>query len=876
MGPNLAFKSGQLARFLIFTIIVSVGHPVSISFCQMNNPVADARAVVVSGEARFTVLTPQLIRLEWSKDSTFEDHASLVFINRRVPVPSFTIRTEGEWLVIETDKLVLRYKKDSGKFSKNNLEIQFDLNGRGMSWHPGMRDTANLKGTVRTLDGVEGSIALEPGLLSKDGWVLVDDSDRPLFDDSEWPWVMPRSNSNQQDWYFFGHGHEYKRALHDFVRVAGRIPMPPRFAFGVWWSKYWAYTDQELKELVGEFKEHAVPLDVLVVDMDWHQTFNMRWSDKPSDQAGQQLGWTGYTWDRNYFPDPTGFLKWCEEKGLKTPLNLHPASGVQPHEEKYPEMARAMGVDPMTKKYIPFDIVDKKFASNFLSIVLRPLEKQGVDFWWLDWQQWSSTKIPGVTPTWWLNYVFFTDMERKGVARPIIMHRWGGLGNHRYQIGFSGDAYSTWRTLGFEAYFTPTASNVGFGYWSHDIGGHQPGPVAPELYTRWIQFGAFSPVLRTHSTKDAQAERRIWAYPPDDAAAMREAFLLRYSLIPYIYTGARQAYETGVSLCRPMYYDYPEAQEAYDFKQQYMFGNDMIVSPVNSPIDSASSLAEKKIWLPEGKWIEWFSGKRLEGPVVVERRFALDEIPVYVKAGSIVPMQPRMRNTHEKPVDPLILTVFPGDSGSTRVYEDEGNSLGYQRDECAWTSVRYSKLDGRSVRVEIQPAVGTYPGMLTERSYEIRLAGFWPPEAVTCNGTTIQSSKEKDFPGWRYDGDKLMAILSLPRFKVSERVEVTIRFPSNLDGKSQLLDGFPGKLARLKGVMALLNNEWPKEWSPDILVGAVQTGHRISLNPGTAEQELEDLDRILPEVVDRIKQLDIKRSILKRVLAHLDDILRKE
>ncbi|MEK6570793.1 MAG: TIM-barrel domain-containing protein, partial [Bacteroidota bacterium] len=509
----------------------------------------------------------------------------------------------------------------------------------------------------------------------------------------DWPWVTPRTKSERQDWYFFGHGHDYTKALYVFVQVAGNIPMPPRFAFGVWWSRYWAYTDQEFKQLVQEFETHDVPLDVLVIDMDWHQTFNLRWGKQPKDQAGQPLGWTGYTWDKNYFPDPAGFLQWCEKKGLKTPLNLHPASGVQPDEEKYPEMAKAMGIDPGSKKYVPFDIVDKKFASNFLNIVLRPLEEQGVDFWWLDWQQWGTTKIPGVTPTWWLNHVFFTDMERSGTARPLIMHRRGGVGNHRYQIGFSGDAISAWETLAFESYFTATAANVGFGYWSHDIGGHMPGTVSPELYTRWIQFGAFSPVLRTHTTRNPEAERRIWAYPSDYYSIMRDAFLLRYSLIPYIYTAARKAYETGVSICRPMYHDYSEAREAYAFKEQYMFGDQMIVSPVAAPIDSMSQLAQKKIWLPDGEWIEWLTGARLRGPAVIERKFALDEIPLYVKAGSILPMQRKMRNTHEKPVDPLILTIFPGDSGSARFYEDEGNSLGYQKQDYAWTSVRYWKLD---------------------------------------------------------------------------------------------------------------------------------------------------------------------------------------
>ena len=232
-------------------------------------------------------------------------------------------------------------------------------------------------------------------------------------------------------------------------------------------------------------------------------------------------------------------------------------------------MARAMGIDPATSQYVPFDIVDKKFATNFFDLVIHPLEKQGVDFWWLDWQQSDKTKLEGINPTWWLNYIFFTDMERQGKHRPLIFHRWGGLGNHRYQIGFSGDTFSTWPSLAFQPYFTATAANVGFGYWSHDIGGHMHGPVQPELYTRWIQFGAFSPILRTHTTKNPDAERRIWAYPPEFSKPMRDAFLLRYAMIPYIYTAARGTYDGGIPFLRPMYYDNPDAEEAYTFKDQY-------------------------------------------------------------------------------------------------------------------------------------------------------------------------------------------------------------------------------------------------------------------------------------------------------------------
>jgi hypothetical protein len=240
------------------------------------------------------------------------------------------------------------------------------------------------------------------------------------------------------------------------------------------------------------------------------------------DQSGQSLGWTGYSWNKLLFPDPDQFLAKLHAEGLKTTLNLHPASGVQPWETAYPAMARAMGIDPATRKYVPFDITDKKFATNYMNLLHHPLERQGIDFWWLDWQQQAETKLAGVNPTWWLNYVHFTDQQREG-KRPLLFHRWGGLGNHRYQIGFSGDAISVWDSLAFQPWFTATAANVGYAYWSHDIGGHLPGSVDPELYTRWVQFGAFSPILRTHTTKNPDSERRLWAYPEPYSSVLRSA-----------------------------------------------------------------------------------------------------------------------------------------------------------------------------------------------------------------------------------------------------------------------------------------------------------------------------------------------------------------
>ncbi len=833
-----------------------------------SDPVADPAAVVVEGPVRFTVLTSRLVRMEWAADGRFEDHASLVFLNRRLPVPKFSVHAEGEWLVLQTEGLSARYKKGSGKFSADNLEVRCNFNQAPVVWHPGMEDRGNLKGTIRTLDGVRGETPLEPGLLSRDGWVVVDDSERSLFDESDWPWVVTRASGDRQDLYFFGYGHEYRKQLKDFTLVAGKIPLPPRFAFGTWWSRYWAYTDEEFKDLVNEFRDHDVPLDVLVIDMDWHLTFNMRWEKEVLDQAGQRLGWTGYTWDKNFFPDPSGFLRWCEKKGLRTPLNLHPASGIQPHEDHYPDMARAMGMDPSAKKYVPFDIVDKKFAVNYMNTIIRPLEQQGVDFWWLDWQAWGMTKIPGVTPTWWLNYVFFTDMERRNRERPILFHRWGGLGNHRYQIGFSGDVVSVWESLAFQPYFTATASNVGFGYWSHDIGGHMPGEVSPELYTRWIQFGVFSPILRTHTTKNPLSERRMWAYPDEYFRMMRDAFQLRYALIPYIYTTARASYDAGVSVCHPMYYDYPELKEAYEFKDQYMFGDALLVAPIAEPVSETSLLVSKKIWLPEGEWVEWYTGTRLKGPAIVERYFAVDEIPVFARAGTILPMQPKMLNTGERPVDPLILTIFPGDSGSTRVYEDEGNSPGYTSNECSWTPVRHSTVKGEK-KIEILPAEGRYPGMPATRSYEVRLEGTLPPAAVIIGAEKLPFVKDSTGTGWSYIGDRLTTVIRLPSRSVKEKIELTVSWDGMKQNNDAVTQGVRGELSRLRRVMAILNTQWPKEWSPEILIAAVQTGNRMGIQPGRALLELQDLDVKFGRVKAEIQTLKIPEEMRKRVLSHL-------
>lgn len=495
---------------------------------------------------RFTVITDGAIRMEYTPDGQFLDSKSFIAVDRSYPAAAYKVKNTPKTVTISTDRFVLSYAKGSGMFNENNLRISSvktkqktagkqkasSLYTTSFSWHPELKDDANLKGTYRTLDGYDGDtnldshkMPLEDGLLSRNGWTFIDDSNGYVFDDSDWQWVSHRPNEGKtQDWYFLAYGHDYKKALRDYTEFAGKVPLPPRYAFGYWWSRYWTYSDNELRNLVTKMHNYDIPLDVLVVDMDWHYA-------EPS-----RGGWTGYSWNRRLFPSPKGFLLWAKQQNLQTTLNLHPADGIKPDEDCYPAMAQWMGIDPATKKTIEWTASDKHFMQGWYEKVLHPMEKDGVDFWWLDWQQWGNDKqFPNLSNTWWINYTTFTDMERNRDTRPMLYHRWGGLGNHRYQIGFSGDAIISWKSLDFQPYFNSTASNVLYGYWSHDMGGHMGAhSIDPEMYIRWMQFGAFSPILRTHSTKDAGLNKEPWVFADRERDILHDIIRQRYQFAPYI------------------------------------------------------------------------------------------------------------------------------------------------------------------------------------------------------------------------------------------------------------------------------------------------------------------------------------------------------
>jgi len=726
------------------------------------DPMADTRAIVSAGNARFTVLTPQLIRMQYSDKQQFEDRATFAVINRKLPVPQFTTETSNGILTIKTEALTLRYRLGAA-FSANrgtadDLTVTLQLGGRPVVWYPGKDDALNLKGTTRTLDGQIGDNKrqeMENGLLSRAGWSIIDESPRARRGDGSTTfafgekkdgidWVAEPVDKDATDWYFMGYGHEYKKALGDFIKIAGRQPMPPLYVLGYWYSKYQRYTSEEFMEIVRDVKRNQIPMDVMIFDMDWHTQ-----------------GWTGWTWDRTAIPNPEALIDFMHQNGLKVSLNLHPADGVDDDEDYFSDIRDDMGLDA-SAKVVPWNLSDPRFYHSMFNRIIRAREQQGVDFWWLDWQQNLTSKyVNGLGETFWCNHVFYNDMRlNRPNHRPLIFHRWGGLGSHRYPIGFSGDSFTTYGTLAWQPYFTATASNVGFGYWGHDLGGHQQtGGNDPEIYLRWMQYGVFTPIFRTHATNWPGIERRIWKY--ENFPLLLETVRLRYALMPYIYTAARQAYDTGISICRPLYYEWPEVSEAYHYEDEYMFGDDILVAPVVTPSD-ASGKAQRKTWLPEGQWFDVCRNKIVEGNRAFTDSYTQQEIPYFYRAGAVIVNYPPMLNLNERP-DRLILKVVPGADGCTNHYEDEGDTEAYKQGEFTTTAMRHS---GNTLTIE--PRQGRFAGMPTQRAYTVQFLAVDSPAKVMVNGVQQASGT------WHYDEAMRMVTVYVPITPCDQQVSVTV------------------------------------------------------------------------------------------------------
>ncbi|MBB3186536.1 TIM-barrel domain-containing protein [Microbacter margulisiae] len=740
-------------------------------FKRLNN-------IVIAGNARFEVLSPTLVRMEYSEGAYFINQPSVVVVNRPSNTTKMTVKEANGHLIISTDNIKLKYLLGSGKFTKYNLNVKWIYGNKQGEWMPGDSDTLNLGGLGSALD--QASVKLLPsftkGVLSKSGYFLLDDSHSAIWDKKK-QWIEPRSKKNLQDWYFFSYGDNYSYALLEFSRVCGKIPMIPRYVLGTWITDLnyeylpssklvtdYHYTDENLQQEIEKFRHEGLPLDVLVLDFGWHK-----------------FGWEGgYDWSP-IFPHPKSFLNWAHKYGLHIAVNDHPGYGsdqsiLSSKDSQAPKIRQLLHIKTPA---IGFNLTNKLQANIFMKVLHAPIMKDGVDFWWIDgggnynwWQNKNRfASMSGINSQLWTNRLYYEYTQKFTGKRSFIISRYGGWGSERYPAFFTGDTHSEWPVLAYEVSFTARAGNVLMPYVTHDIGGFLGGLIGAKMYCRWLQFGVFSPIMRLHCSTENPADgnlRMPWVYGKVAIKVAKKFLNLREQLIPYLYTYTRIAYEKALPIVRPLYLTYPNLPEAYKHSNEYLFGNDFLVAPITDSLNVSS------IYFPPGKWIDYFTGKTYIGGQSISDTCSLTTMPLFVKEGAIIPMQRAMSYSAQRKLDTLMLDIYGPRNGRFNLYEDDGMSLSYKHNAFAWTTIRFTGNAKKGYNIIIDPAKGVFEGQLPKRAYIISVHGLSKPVHVSLNGKLLPSVQSPQ-GNWTWNSQEAILSISVPIENIRKYVNVSIK-----------------------------------------------------------------------------------------------------
>jgi len=622
----------------------------------------------------------------------------------------------------------------------------------------------NLGGWLRSLDTRSGAIPLWDGLMSKDGWYLIDDSQTALTDANGWVVARPHHTGGYQDGYFFGYGTDYQTGLSDFYKITGNPPLLPKWAFGVWISKYEAYGSSYFQNtLLPKFRSEKLPIDMLVIDTDWKSPGS----------------WNGWNWSTPLFPNPQDFMDWTKVQGLKVALNIHPS--INKNDPKNAQANITAGGLVEQGDNSLFDFSNRKHVQAYFDLH-QPFNKQGVRSWWMDWCcEGANASIVGLPVDTWINSLYAKDAINRGLrgfAFSRIGSGYNGYGDigvpgmawsdHRYTLHFTGDTYATWDMLAFESTYTILQANIGIPYVSHDLGSFKGQQLSDDMYLRWVQFGTFQPIFRLHSD---HGMRLPWEYP--NVTKQAESFIrLRHALVPYTYTLAQKSSIGGMPIVRGMYFYYPNSPEAYSFDKQYFYGDKVLVSPVITPGANATT----KLWFPEGKWTSFFTNEIVIGPIVKSVSSDYNTMPVFVKAGGIIPLASYSDFVGQNAEDSLTLKVYTGDDGEFTLYEDEGENLNYQTGKSASTKIVYDEIQRK---LSIKARQGNYTGATENKSYNIELYNAATPQNILLNGTALKNITGDSGEGWWINNSIIYIHLN--------KIPVTADYDLTLDGYTNLI-----------------------------------------------------------------------------------------
>ncbi|TLX74705.1 DUF5110 domain-containing protein [Labilibacter sediminis] len=660
----------------------------------------------------------------------------------------FKVASSGSHLNISTDKCQLAYYKGEGAVY-DRIQISFKGVAGELTSKVNQPDKLNLGGVIKSVDRCDGRLEyseydynspaapleIPKGLLSQRGFTVLKSVDGTL--------VHGDKGSEADELFIFCYGADYKGALKDFTNLNGKVPLLPKWTLGTWFSRYQPLTADDYKSIVKRFRKEQIPIDVIVPDMNWHKD-----------------GWFGTRFDKEKFPDMKGFFEWTHENGIHVGFNHHPGAVIRDDERSklFCEMAD-LDYDSLLQATIKqYEESGWEFIKNalfygegnpdhikpFFETFLSPIMDLGLDFHWVD----GTPSVQNLE-----NYYKLTEAHNNQRAIVLTRQVAGSFDHHRFPIGFSADSYISWESLRYNTELTVMGANNGI-YWSHDIGGHMEclGDIDyKEMFARWVQAGAMSPFCRLHATGGEEWDRRQvhcrqpWQWGEQVLDVTRKILQLKYALMPYTYSLSRVAHDEGLLICYGMYMDYPEYANAYKYaNSQYMYGPSVLVAPIMEAAPDNKGVngnGVSNVWIPEGTWYDYYSGESIQGPVETLVSKTIDEMPLFIKEGAIIPMMEYMEYSDQYPLDHLNIEFYqPTESMKTSftLYEDDGKSLLYKSGAYQQTIIDYEYDTESTTKITIHPCEGEYLHGIKKRSYSLILKHLHvQPQKVSLNGQML-------------------------------------------------------------------------------------------------------------------------------------------
>lgn len=573
------------------------------------------------------------------------------------------------------------------------------------------------------------------------------------------------------DYYFLKSG-SMANSLKIWRKLTGEAPMFPKWAYGYWQSREHYETQEQLLNVVGKYRQLGIPLDVIV--QDWQY-----WGSDNKDWNAMKFGAV------NRYPRPKEMIDSVHLLHAHFAISVWPSFGE--NTAVFKEMkSRKFLYDNMTS-YPPDSYIKTYDAFNpgardiYWDYMNRGLFSKGVDCWWLDATEPEQKdpeeyndiktysglfgKVRNAYPLETVGGVYNHQRKETSTKRVVILTRSAFAGQQRYgSINWSGDVQSSWKSLSVQIANGLSMSVCGIPYWNADIGGffsqpHYPKGVADpafrELYVRWLEFGAFCPVMRSHGTNTPReiyqfGKKGDWAYD-----AIAKFIKLRYRLLPYIYSLAWQVTSDASTIMQPLEMDFPKDTHVKDISNEYLFGHSFLVAPVTQPFYTSKVNEETQtdfsrvqtwpVYLPKGSdWYNFWTGEETTGGQEIQCQSPIDEMPLFVKSGSIIPFGPVMQYATQMPDSPLEILIYPGADGSFTLYEDENNNYDYEKG--VYSTIHFVWND-KSRTLTIDERKGDFPGMLRNSIFKI---------VLVKRGDRIKTLENKEVNKIvHYDGNKV-------------------------------------------------------------------------------------------------------------------------